>query len=573
MDSQDPYSKRTTWHRIHRMGQRTVSCSSQLTDLGMSQPGEGHLHPEPCMFLGSAANYPQPNIYSPFPASSNAANHGFHQLPENHINAIFYGMPPYNGVQQRHPSANLNLGVGIPPNFYDPYMAVPSGAGVFPLPPNHVSSCQLPPSSNYGVIGLSADEYGRNNQFMDGFRGSCKRKNFEGVPGYSHQLTAAGSSTSSVAPINTRHFEAGVTAVMASTPFPVPQYRGMGNPSNMEAGSHRSVRNRSGATGLDPFPAHNHNYMVQGNYGGHSLQPVGSPRLDQQLSCNRGAGGTLVWSQAPAIPYIHESNFNGASMDIRTSGVDGYHDASGNRSSTDLLPPFPVNQQHNLNHPSMQGLGGHNVNFIPQTQASLRRHPATNSFRHGPGNPSQDMEMGLRHPGPVPSGGLRMYQPHRQGVIPERTLRHHNIAHFRVLPTDEIAILEIPGFYDVGNGIDHHQDMRLDIDDMSYEDLLALAERIGNVSTGLSEDTILTHLRTKIYDSSIKSINLEEMGCAEQETDSCIICLEDFANQDKVAILDCGHEYHADCLKKWLLVKNVCPICKSSATATEGKDA
>ncbi|KAK6934216.1 Zinc finger, RING-type [Dillenia turbinata] len=545
---------------------------SQLTDLEMSQPGEGHLHPEPCIFLGNAANYPQPNIYSPFPASGNAVNHGFCQLPENHVNAVFYGMPPYNGVQQRHPSANLHSGIGIPPSFYDPYMTVPSGAGVFPLPPSH-GSCQLPPSSNYGVIGLSVDEYGGNNQFMDGLRGSCKRKNFEGVPGYAHQLTAAGSSSSSVAPIDTRHFEAGVTAVMASTPFPVPQYRGIVNLSNSEGGSHRTVRNRSGATGLDPFPAHNHSYLVQGNYVGHSLQPVGSPWLDQQLSSNRGAGGTLMWSQATAIPYIHDSNFSGPSVDTRNSDVDSYHNASGNRSSSDLLHPFPVNQRHNLNHQSIQGLGGHNVNFIPQTQASSHGHPATNLYRHGPGNHSQDMEMGLRHPAPVPSGGLRMYQPHRRGVIPETTLRHHNIAHFRVLPTDEIAILEVPGFYDVGNAIDHHQDMRLDIDDMSYEELLALAERIGNVSTGLSEETILTHLRMKIFNYSTKSTNLEERGCAEQETNSCIICLEDYANQDKVGILDCGHEYHADCLKKWLVVKNVCPICKSSAMATEEKKA
>ncbi|KAL7219095.1 hypothetical protein ACSBR2_012219 [Camellia fascicularis] len=42
--------------------------------------------------------------------------------------------------------------------------------------------------------------------------------------------------------------------------------------------------------------------------------------------------------------------------------------------------------------------------------------------------------------------------------------------------------------------------MRLDVDDMSYEELLALGERIGNVNTGLSEDMISKCLReTKIY--------------------------------------------------------------------------
>ncbi|MFS7951817.1 hypothetical protein Hanom_Chr07g00599651 [Helianthus anomalus] len=41
--------------------------------------------------------------------------------------------------------------------------------------------------------------------------------------------------------------------------------------------------------------------------------------------------------------------------------------------------------------------------------------------------------------------------------------------------------------------------MRLDIDNMSYEELLALEERIGNVNTGLTEETILKHIKQKQY--------------------------------------------------------------------------
>lgn len=46
---------------------------------------------------------------------------------------------------------------------------------------------------------------------------------------------------------------------------------------------------------------------------------------------------------------------------------------------------------------------------------------------------------------------------------------------------------------------------------------------------------------------------------------------DDYKSQEKIGILDCGHEYHANCLQKWLLVKNVCPICKSEALTTGGK--
>lgn len=47
---------------------------------------------------------------------------------------------------------------------------------------------------------------------------------------------------------------------------------------------------------------------------------------------------------------------------------------------------------------------------------------------------------------------------------------------------------------------------------------------------------------------------------------------DEYENNDKLGTLACGHEYHVDCLKKWLLLKNVCPICKSAALAVEGKD-
>lgn len=47
----------------------------------------------------------------------------------------------------------------------------------------------------------------------------------------------------------------------------------------------------------------------------------------------------------------------------------------------------------------------------------------------------------------------------------------------------------------------------------------------------------------------------------------------DYKDQENVGTLDCGHEYHAECVTNWLIVKNNCPICKSTALLTEGKDS
>ncbi|XP_006346398.1 E3 ubiquitin-protein ligase MBR2-like [Solanum tuberosum] len=104
---------------------------------------------------------------------------------------------------------------------------------------------------------------------------------------------------------------------------------------------------------------------------------------------------------------------------------------------------------------------------------------------------------------------------------------------------------------------DTHRGMRLDVDNMSYEELLALEERIGNVNTGLSEGTILERMKQRKHDSIY--------GGSSSNMEPCCICREEYASGDYMGILDCGHEFHSSCIKQWLMLKNVCPICKMTA--------
>ncbi|EEF44011.1 ring finger protein, putative [Ricinus communis] len=548
------------------MGQRNMLCTSQMIDLEVDRQGQGYLHPEPCILLGGVSNFPQSDIQTMVTASGSTTNIDAHRLPEHYDSAIFYGMPQYHGVQHhpQHHAPNLDLGVATASNFYVPYMTPSSG-----IPLSHGSCDHLPSSTSYGVIGVSGDEYGMNNHFMDNARGSYKRKNAEGNPGNFQYVNASAGSSSSV--LSTRHPD-GISLMDASS-FASPQYRGNGILSIREVGSHRSVRNRSGATGLESVLAHSQNHFIQGNYIGQPFQPAGSLWADQHSSSSDA--GTLAWNQNPAINYMHGNNVNGGSVETGSIVPQRYHELSSNRSNTTFLHPSPPNiRHHNFHHPlpPIQGMRGHNLNVPPQVSAASFRG-LTSYASQSNVNPSQDgLDIGVRHPGSVQPTGLRIYRPHRDGVIPETTLRHRNLPHLRVLPTDRIAVLEFPDYYEVENYVDHHSDMRLDIEDMSYEELLALGERIGSVNTGLSEETIRSQLKTRKYLSSPMSINLEEITCMDQELGSCIICQDEYKSKEKIGTLDCGHEYHADCLKKWLRVKNVCPICKSEALPSVRKD-
>ncbi|XP_076937370.1 E3 ubiquitin-protein ligase MBR2-like [Bidens hawaiensis] len=118
---------------------------------------------------------------------------------------------------------------------------------------------------------------------------------------------------------------------------------------------------------------------------------------------------------------------------------------------------------------------------------------------------------------------------------------------------EDVMILDQSVFYGIADNHDRHREMRLDIDNMSYEELLALEEHIGNVSTGLTEETILKHLKQKPY--------VVEMG---QPIEPCSVCQEEYTEGDDLGTLECGHDFHHGCIKQWLQHKNLCPICKST---------
>ncbi|KAL6347510.1 hypothetical protein AAG906_026032 [Vitis piasezkii] len=213
----------------------------------------------------------------------------------------------------------------------------------------------------------------------------------------------------------------------------LPQYRGNNALSIMEVGSHGSVRNRSGAVGLDSVLAHNHSHLVQGNYIGHPFQPSGNPWVDQQSGNHGSGGGTLAWNHGPALPYLHGSNISGGPTEAGNVGIQGYHDTSSGRSSTNYLQPPVLHRHHNLHYPPPPPMQGARSHFHPQVVASSNRL--------------------------APPTGIRIDRSHRGGAPSE----------------------------------------------------------------------------------------------------------EEYENEEKIGFLDCGHEYHADCLKKWVLVKNVCPLCKAPA--------
>ncbi|KAJ0090630.1 hypothetical protein Patl1_12686 [Pistacia atlantica] len=132
------------------------------------------------------------------------------------------------------------------------------------------------------------------------------------------------------------------------------------------------------------------------------------------------------------------------------------------------------------------------------------------------------------------------------------------------LSYEQLLVLETNLLLNGLNFYDQHRDMRLDIDDMSYEELLALEERMGSVSTALTEEAISKCLMTSIYQS--KALKDATLNCSGNNDDvKCSVCQEDYVAGDEVGRLHCQHRYHVTCIQQWLRLKNWCPICKAAA--------
>ncbi|CAL4901947.1 unnamed protein product [Urochloa decumbens] len=109
---------------------------------------------------------------------------------------------------------------------------------------------------------------------------------------------------------------------------------------------------------------------------------------------------------------------------------------------------------------------------------------------------------------------------------------------------------------------DQYQDWRLDVDNMTYEELLDLEDRIGYVSTGLREDEIIRSLRM------VKHSAFNPKHFSTEMDRRCSICQEEFEANEETGKLSCGHGYHVHCIKQWLSRKNACPVCKTTVTKT-----
>lgn len=111
---------------------------------------------------------------------------------------------------------------------------------------------------------------------------------------------------------------------------------------------------------------------------------------------------------------------------------------------------------------------------------------------------------------------------------------------------------------------DDDDDDGIDVDELTYEELIELGDFIGKEKKGLSAKEISSCLHSYTYHAAEnKSGNI---------IDLCVICQVEYEESEALMALQCDHPYHTDCITKWLQIKKVCPICSSEVSVPQKVD-
>lgn len=84
-----------------------------------------------------------------------------------------------------------------------------------------------------------------------------------------------------------------------------------------------------------------------------------------------------------------------------------------------------------------------------------------------------------------------------------------------------------------------------------------------------NDDVVLKCLKIRTHHSIAKEDGVDSTVVVDVEQETCAICQSEYEDQESIGKLQCGHEYHTDCIKQWLLRKKDCPMCRASVLTSQ----
>ncbi|KAG9086140.1 hypothetical protein FS749_003883, partial [Ceratobasidium sp. UAMH 11750] len=138
--------------------------------------------------------------------------------------------------------------------------------------------------------------------------------------------------------------------------------------------------------------------------------------------------------------------------------------------------------------------------------------------------------------------------------------------------TRNYIIWIIGGYYPSNHPLLAHPNLFLG--QVHPDELWMLNEFLGQVKppTASREDIAKAGLRV------IKGAQVEEYAkngnVTENCTERCLVCLDDYADEQDLRIMSCKHMFHKDCVDRWMETgRNNCPACRTKGVDTSSSSS
>ncbi|KAL4188986.1 hypothetical protein AMTRI_Chr08g204790 [Amborella trichopoda] len=103
---------------------------------------------------------------------------------------------------------------------------------------------------------------------------------------------------------------------------------------------------------------------------------------------------------------------------------------------------------------------------------------------------------------------------------------------------------------------------------MTFTNLLKVNDEAGDLEPEILENFV-SEIRNKVEISLRPQVSLVEsfklVVATNTKEDVCVICMSELSNgTSNIREMPCLHQYHEDCIYKWLGCNQSCPICRYS---------
>ena len=115
---------------------------------------------------------------------------------------------------------------------------------------------------------------------------------------------------------------------------------------------------------------------------------------------------------------------------------------------------------------------------------------------------------------------------------------------------------------------------RRNFEQQQRHERLARQELIQSILRQLQELHLDLRVQIPLGEEETQRLPVRNYDAKSELSDTCAICVDEFAEEDQVRVLPCNHIFHPQCIGEWLgNHSSLCPLCKKEVPRQGRRDA